>query len=48
MTTFVFVRPLVGLAVGVLALGEPVGPRALVGAAAIVVGVSWAGLRGER
>jgi drug/metabolite transporter (DMT)-like permease len=48
MASFIFVQPLVGLAVGRLALGEPVGAQSLVGALLIVAGVTWAALRGDR
>jgi drug/metabolite transporter (DMT)-like permease len=47
MAAFVFVQPLVGLAVGVAVLGEPVGALALAGTALVVAGVTLAGLRGE-
>ncbi len=47
MAAFIFVQPLVGLAVGVAILGEPVGGAALAGTALVVVGVTLAGLRGE-
>jgi drug/metabolite transporter (DMT)-like permease len=48
MALFVFVQPLVGVVVGLLGLGERVGPPAIVGAAAIVLGVAIATLRGRR
>jgi drug/metabolite transporter (DMT)-like permease len=48
MAIFVFVQPVVGLAVGVLGLGEAVALPSLLGAALIVVGVALATLRGER
>jgi len=48
MAVFVFVQPLVGLAIGVLALGEPVARPSLLGAALIAIGVGFATLRGER
>jgi drug/metabolite transporter (DMT)-like permease len=48
MALFVFVQPVVGVAIGVLALGERAGPWAIFGASAIVVGVAFATLRGER
>jgi drug/metabolite transporter (DMT)-like permease len=48
MAIFVFVQPVVGLAIGVLALGEPVTAASLAGAALIAVGVALATLRGER
>jgi len=48
MAAFVFVQPLVGLAVGVLALGEPAGASAILGAALIVLGVLAATWAGER
>ncbi len=48
MALFVFVQPVVGLAIGVLALGEQVGWWAILGAALIVQGVAIATLRGER
>lgn len=47
MAAFVFVQPVVGLAVGTLALGEPFGLQALAGAALIVGGVTLATLRAE-
>jgi len=46
MAAFVFVQPIVGLAIGAIGLGEPVGVAAIVGAALIALGVaaaSWAG-----
>jgi drug/metabolite transporter (DMT)-like permease len=48
MAIFVFVQPVVGLAVGVLGLGEAVALSSLLGAALIVIGVALATLRGER
>jgi drug/metabolite transporter (DMT)-like permease len=48
MAIFVFVQPVVGLAVGVLGLGEPVTAPSLLGAALITIGVALAALRGER
>jgi drug/metabolite transporter (DMT)-like permease len=39
MATFIFIQPIVGLAAGHVALGEPVGPLALAGAFLILVGV---------
>ena len=48
MALFVFVQPVVGLAVGVLALGERVGGWAILGALLIVLGVAIATLRGEQ
>jgi drug/metabolite transporter (DMT)-like permease len=48
MAIFVFVQPLVGVGIGVIGLGEPVGAPALLGAALIAVGVALATLRGER
>lgn len=48
MAIFVFVQPLVGLAIGVLGLGEPVMLASLLGAALIAFGVALATLRGER
>lgn len=48
MAIFVFVQPIVGLAVGVLGLGEPVTGLSLLGAASIAIGVALATLRGER
>jgi drug/metabolite transporter (DMT)-like permease len=48
MAIFVFVQPVVGLAVGVLGLGEVVSLPALLGAVLIVVGVALATLRGAR
>jgi drug/metabolite transporter (DMT)-like permease len=47
MAAFIFVQPLVGLAVGVALLGEPVGALALAGTLLVVAGVTLAGLRGE-
>lgn len=47
MALFVFVQPVVGLLVGML-LGERAGIWAILGAAAIVVGVAIATLRAER
>jgi drug/metabolite transporter (DMT)-like permease len=46
MALYVFVQPLVGLAVG-LALGERVAALSILGATAIVIGVAVATLRGE-
>ncbi len=46
MAALIFVQPVVGLAAGRLALGEPVGTLALVGAAVILVGVMLEALRG--
>ncbi len=40
MAAFIFIQPLVGLAAGHVALGEPVGPLALGGAFLILVGVT--------
>jgi len=48
MAIFVFVQPVVGLAVGVLGLGEPVTLASLLGAALIAIGVALATLRGEK
>jgi drug/metabolite transporter (DMT)-like permease len=48
MALFVFVQPVVGLAIGVLALGERVGWWAIIGTTLIVQGVAIATLRGER
>jgi len=48
MALFVFVQPVVGLAIGVFGLGEQVGWWAILGAALIVQGVAIATLRGER
>lgn len=48
MAAFVFLQPLVGLAIGVVGLEEPVGGLALAGAALIVAGVVLAATRGER
>ena len=42
MAIFVFVQPVVGLAVGRFALGEPAGGLAMLGAALIVLGVALA------
>lgn len=47
MALFVFVQPVVGLALGVVALGERAGALAILGATAIVVGVALATLRGD-
>jgi drug/metabolite transporter (DMT)-like permease len=46
MAAFIFVQPVVGLAAGRLALGEPVGALALAGAAVILAGVMLEALRG--
>jgi len=46
MAALIFVQPVVGLAAGRLALGEPVGTLALVGAAVILVGVMLEAVRG--
>ncbi len=46
MAAFIFVQPVVGLAAGHLALGEPVGALALVGAAVILAGVTLEAARG--
>jgi drug/metabolite transporter (DMT)-like permease len=48
MALFVFVQPVVGLAIGVVALGEQVGWWAILGTTLIVQGVALATLRGER
>jgi drug/metabolite transporter (DMT)-like permease len=48
MAAFIFLQPLVGLLVGTLGLGEPVGWLALLGAGLIVSGVVVAAARGER
>ena len=48
MALFVFVQPVVGLLIGLIALGEGVGWWAILGAALIVLGVAIATLRGER
>jgi len=48
MASFVFLQPLVGLAIGKFGLGEPVGGLALLGTALIVAGVVIAALRGEK
>jgi drug/metabolite transporter (DMT)-like permease len=47
MAAFIFVQPVVGLAVGALFLGEPVTAYALLGATIIVGGVLIAATRGE-
>jgi drug/metabolite transporter (DMT)-like permease len=47
MALFVFVQPVVGLAIG-LALGERAGTWAILGATLIVLGVTFATVRGER
>ncbi|MEX2204626.1 MAG: DMT family transporter [Myxococcota bacterium] len=46
MAAFIFVQPVVGLAAGHLALGEPVGALALAGAAVILLGVTLEAVRG--
>ncbi|MBM4335172.1 MAG: DMT family transporter [Deltaproteobacteria bacterium] len=46
MAAFIFVQPVVGLAAGHFALGEPVGALALVGAAVILGGVTLEAARG--
>lgn len=48
MAAFIFLQPLVGLAIGRFGLGEPVGSLGLFGAALIVVGVVVAATLGER
>ncbi len=48
MALFVFVQPVVGLAIGVVALGEGVGGWAILGTMLIVMGVALATLRGEQ
>ncbi len=48
MAAFIFLQPLVGLAIGYLGLGEPVGLLAVAGAALIVVGVVIAATLGEK
>jgi len=48
MAIFVFVQPLVGLAAGVLGLGESVSGWSLFGAGLIALGVALATVRGER
>jgi drug/metabolite transporter (DMT)-like permease len=48
MAIFVFVQPLVGLAAGVLLLGEPVKAAAVLGGCLIALGVALPTLRGER
>jgi drug/metabolite transporter (DMT)-like permease len=47
MAAFIFVQPVVGLAAGRLALGEPVGALALAGAAVILFGVTLEAVRGD-
>jgi drug/metabolite transporter (DMT)-like permease len=47
MAAFIFVQPVVGLAAGHFALGEPVGALALAGAAVILVGVMLEAARGD-
>ncbi|UCE84858.1 MAG: DMT family transporter [Deltaproteobacteria bacterium] len=47
LAVFIFLQPLVGLVIGALLLGEPVGGQALAGAVLIVLGVTLAALRGE-
>lgn len=46
MAAFIFVQPVVGLAAGHFALGEPVGALALVGTAVILAGVTLEAVRG--
>jgi drug/metabolite transporter (DMT)-like permease len=46
MAAFIFAQPVVGLAAGRLALGEPVGTLALVGAGVILAGVTLEAVRG--
>ena len=51
MALFVFVQPVVGVAIGILALGERAGPWAIFGSVAIVLGVAlatWGGARAAR
>lgn len=48
MAAFIFLQPLVGLAIGRFGLDEPVGTLGLVGALLIVVGVVVAATLGER
>jgi drug/metabolite transporter (DMT)-like permease len=48
MALFVFLQPVVGLAIGVVALGEGVGWWAIVGTTLIVMGVAITTLRSER
>ncbi len=47
MAAMIFVQPVVGLAAGRLALGEPVGSLALIGAGVILVGVMLEAVRGD-
>jgi drug/metabolite transporter (DMT)-like permease len=47
MAAFIFVQPVVGLVIGVSALGESVGAWAILGAMLILAGVTLATLRGE-
>jgi drug/metabolite transporter (DMT)-like permease len=47
MAAFIFVQPVVGLAVGVILLAEPVSVTALAGTLLAVAGVTIAALRGE-
>ncbi len=47
MAGFIFLQPVVGLVVGLLFLGEAVGPQSLLGALLILMGVTWVALRGE-
>ena len=47
LAAFIFLQPVVGLAVGMVFLGETVSSRSLSGAALIVLGVTWIALRGE-
>ena len=47
MALFVFVQPVVGLVLGLVALGESAGAWAILGAASIVLGVALATWRGD-
>ena len=47
MAAFIFVQPVVGLALGIVVLGETVGTSALLGTALIVMGATLAALLGE-
>jgi len=48
MAAFLFLQPLVGLAIGAFGLGEPVGTLAVLGTAMILSGVVLAAARGEQ
>jgi drug/metabolite transporter (DMT)-like permease len=46
MAALIFFQPVVGLAAGYFALGEPIGALALAGAAVILIGVTLEAVRG--